>query len=217
MAERSPAIQFYFRQFAGDEHVISLSVEAVGAHILLMCAAGASENGYWLPNDSKLLRAICHHMSSRKWQNISSELLNGAWKLSENGDRIEQTGMMRSFMKQKEFSIQQSERGKAGMKKRWDNARYDPVKPDYNSSPSSASTTSSENSDAYGVKGPPQNSGGASNDPPEIVQSLGVDELKGLQTTLTRSIRDRRLPSYYRANCQMRLEQVGEILRRKMG
>lgn len=141
MKQRTPATQFYFRQFSGDEHVMAMSLEAIGCHILLICAAGASEAGYSLPNKEGLLRAVCHHVPKKIWKKIYKELLAGAWKLSEDGTRIEQAGLFRSLMKQQEFSKEQSERGKRGMESRWHNGRYPPVMPKDNSALASASAT----------------------------------------------------------------------------
>jgi len=36
MKQRAPAFQFYPRQFAGDDQLMGMDLEAVGAHILLM-------------------------------------------------------------------------------------------------------------------------------------------------------------------------------------
>ena len=42
MTMRAPAFQFYPRQFAGDDVVVAMDLDAIGAHILLMCVAAAS-------------------------------------------------------------------------------------------------------------------------------------------------------------------------------
>ena len=116
MNDRSPAIQFYFRQFSGDEHVLSMNLQEIGCHILLMCAAGASKEGYRLPNNEKVLRSICRNIRRSTWGPIFQSLTRGAWKLSRNRRWIEQDGLRRSFMKQQDFSNKQKEKAK----KRWD-------------------------------------------------------------------------------------------------
>lgn len=142
--ERSPAIQFYFRQFAGDEHVMALDLDAVGAHILLMCAAGASNRGYKLPSDERMIRNIIRNPSDLDWQRIKCQLLSGAWKISKDGHWWEQRGMRRSIQKRKAFIESQSRKGKAGMEARWkDNHGYDSAITQHNSS--SSSSTSSSN------------------------------------------------------------------------
>ena len=113
--ERSPAMQFYFRQFEGDEHVMSMDLDAVGAHILLMCAAGASEHGYKLAYDERALRVRLRNPSDPDFSRIMSQLLAGAWKVSDDGKWLVQYGQRRTLLKQKEFSAKQ----KANVEKRW--------------------------------------------------------------------------------------------------
>ena len=107
--ERSPAMQFYFRQFAGDENVMAMDLDAVGAHILLMCAAGASEFGYRLAYDLAQIRTRLRNPSASDFERIMSQLLAGPWKLSADKKYIEQDGMRRTLQKQKEFSKKQRE------------------------------------------------------------------------------------------------------------
>jgi hypothetical protein len=54
MKERPPSFQFYPRQFAGDDRVMGMDLEAIGAHILLMCAAASS------PGVPHPFRRVCH-------------------------------------------------------------------------------------------------------------------------------------------------------------
>ena len=53
----------------------------------------------------------------------------------------------------------------------------------------------------------------ASSPIPEIMNTLGPSELKGLETTLRRSVNDRRLPNPYRSVCRERLFQVEKRIR----
>jgi hypothetical protein len=62
-----------------------------------------------------------------------------------------------------------------------------------------------KNSDAFGVK--PANGAGTLS-PPEIIETLGRNELKGLRTTLLRSVKDRRLPQGFRDTCQQKLDFI---------
>ena len=112
-------MQFYFRQFAGDESVQVMDLDAVGAHILLMCMAGASAELFRVPSDERKLRAICRNPSEADWARIREQLLDGPWKVSEDGRWWLQRGMMRTFMKQKAFHASASERGKMGAAARW--------------------------------------------------------------------------------------------------
>ncbi len=105
--DRSPAMQFYFRQFAGDENVMAMDLDAVGAHILLMCAAGASEFGYRLANDWHAIGNRLRNPKPEDLERIKQQLLAGPWKASKCGKWLEQDGMRRILLKQKEFSAKQ--------------------------------------------------------------------------------------------------------------
>jgi len=112
MKDRAPAFQFYPRQFAADDHVMAMDLDAVGAHILLMCAAAASPEVCRIHADERAIRTRLRNPSEQDWQRIKSQLLGGAWKLSEDSLWWEQHGLRRTFEKQKAFSQQQRERAK---------------------------------------------------------------------------------------------------------
>jgi len=131
-------MQFYFRQFAGDEHVMAMSLDAVGAHIILMCAAGASESGYRLAYDLAQIRNRLRCPTEFDFQRIMVELLAGAWKISADKKWIEQDGMRRTLQKQKEFSKKQSENAA----KRWHPSGINLA----STKPCSSSTTTSSSS-----------------------------------------------------------------------
>lgn len=149
--ERSPAMQFYFRQFAGDERVMSMDLDAVGAHILLMCAAGASEHGYKLAYDERALRVRLRNPSDPDFSRIMSQLLAGSWKVSDDGKWIVQDGQRRTLLKQKEFSKKQ----KANAQRRWgsqEDANGMPNgMPNGCSSSSSSSTSTSKDLNTYSL------------------------------------------------------------------
>ncbi len=75
-------------------------------------------------------------------------------------------------------------------------------------------------SDAVGVNGPAQNAGAgpaqnAGAIPiPEMINRLGKNELKGLRTTLLRSVNDTRLPADFRCICENELVQVDARLKK---
>jgi uncharacterized protein YdaU (DUF1376 family) len=110
MKERAPAFQFYPRQFAGDDQVMGMDLEGVGAHILLMCAAAASPEGCRIDADEYAIRMRLRNPTDESWQRIKKQLLGGAWKVSDDGKWWIQQGLERTFNKQKEFSALQSER-----------------------------------------------------------------------------------------------------------
>ncbi len=184
MKERSPSMQFYFRQFAADEHVMGMDLDAIGAHILLMCAAGASDLGYKLPNKNEILRNISRCKDGRVWQRIKSQLLAGAWKLSDDGKWICQDGMRRTLLKQKEFAEKQRENAE----KRWNGGNDAKPMPDTSqsdasgyakgyakrcSSSSSSSSTSKTLAPAVVVEVPDPQTAGASPSPSEVKKAIG--------------------------------------------
>lgn len=128
-----------------------MDLDTVGAHILLMCAAGASSRGYRLPSDERFLRSQIKFPKNDDWARIKSQLLNGAWKISEDGKWWVQEGLKRSIYKTNEFLALQSEKGKKGAAKRWstpnDSRGHNPViaKPIAHDSLSSSSSSSNLN------------------------------------------------------------------------
>ena len=112
MRDRAPAFQFYPRQFAGDDRVMGMDLEAIGAHILLMCAAAASPERYRINAEEYAIRMRLRNPSDEAWQRIKKQLLAGPWKVSSDGEWWLQSGLERTFQKQKEFSEKQRTKAK---------------------------------------------------------------------------------------------------------
>ena len=110
MKERPPAFQFYPRQFTGDEKVLAMDLEAIGAHILLMCIAAASPEGYRIEADEHAIRMYIRNPVEERWQEIKRQLLKGAWKLTADQKWWVQEGLQRTLERQKGFSEQQRQR-----------------------------------------------------------------------------------------------------------
>lgn len=110
---RAPAFQFFPRQFAGDDHVMAMDLDAVGAHILLMCAATASPEGHRIPAEERGLRNRLRNPSQGDWERIKHQLLAGPWKISEDGLWWEQDGLRRTLERQREFSASQQQRARS--------------------------------------------------------------------------------------------------------
>jgi len=121
MKYREPAMQFYFRQFSGDESVASMDLDAVGAHILLMCYAGASKHQFKIEFCDEKIRRILRGVSDENWIRIKQQLLS-AWEVSEDGKWLIQNGMKRSLSKRKAFCDKQREKANA----RWANTKRIP-------------------------------------------------------------------------------------------
>ena len=107
MKDRPPAFQFYPRQFAGDDRVMGMDLEAIGAHILLICAAAASPERCRIDADEYAMRMRLRNPPDEAWQRIKKQLMAGAWKVSEDGKWWVQSGLERTFLKQKEFAEEQ--------------------------------------------------------------------------------------------------------------
>ena len=116
MRDRAPAFQFYPRQFAGDDQVMGMDLEAIGAHMLLICAAAASPERCRIYADEYAIRMRLRNPSDEAWVRIKKQLLAGAWKVSTDGKWWIQSGLERTFQKQKEFSERQAKKAMA----RWD-------------------------------------------------------------------------------------------------
>ncbi|WP_114205438.1 hypothetical protein [Acidisarcina polymorpha] len=110
MKQRSPAFQFFPRQFAGDDEVMSMDLDTVGAHILLICAAAASPECFRIASDEHAIRTRLRNPSDDNWQRIKLQLLRGAWKIDADGKWWMQDGLRRSFEKQRIFSETQQYR-----------------------------------------------------------------------------------------------------------
>jgi len=117
MRDRAPAFQFYPRQFAGDDQVMGMDLEAIGAHILLICTAAASPEGCRIDADEYAIRMRLRNPSDEAWIRIKKQLLAGAWKVSLDGKWWVQSGLERTFQKQKDFSETQRTRADARWKK----------------------------------------------------------------------------------------------------
>lgn len=147
--ERPPSFQFYPRQFSGDDQVMGMDLEAIGAHILLMCAAASSPERYRINADEYAIRMRLRNPSEESWQRIKKQLLTGAWKVSEDGQWWIQNGLERTFQKQKVFSDKQRARVSA----RWNSKNTEALPNSYQTDAaampepcsSSSSSSSSKN------------------------------------------------------------------------
>ena len=120
--ERAPAFQFYPRQFSGDEQVMAMDLDTIGAHILLMCNAAASPERYRIEADDRAIRNRLRNPTERDWKRIKAQLLRGAWKPTADELWWEQEGLRRVHEKQQAFS--HAQRGRANA--RWDTAERMP-------------------------------------------------------------------------------------------
>ena len=146
MRERAPAFQFYPRQFAGDDRVMSMDLETIGAHILLMCAAAASPERCRIDADEYAIRMRLRNPSDEAWTRIKKQLLGGAWKVSPDGKWWVQSGLQRTFQKQNDFSESQRARAAARWKKEHAESMPDVCRNDAETMPDSVPNVCSSSS-----------------------------------------------------------------------
>jgi hypothetical protein len=146
MKHRPPAFQFYPRQFAGDDRVMGMDLEAIGAHILLMCAAASSPERCRIHADEYAIRMRLRNPSDDDWQRIKKQLLSGAWKVSEDGQWWIQNGLQRTLEKQEEFSNKQRNRANARWSSRDAKSAPDACGTDAAAMPGGCSSSSSSSS-----------------------------------------------------------------------
>jgi hypothetical protein len=175
-------MQFYFRQFAADERVMAMDLDAVGAHILLMCAAGASPEGCKIPADERMIRTIIRTPKNVDFLRIKAQLLSGAWKVSRNGKWWVQKGLQRSMLKVKVFRDEQKRKSKLGNDTRWGCPRTIPTgtirrSPSYPSSSSSSSSSALQKKESLAhavvVEVSEPQTAGAKPSPSEVQKAIG--------------------------------------------
>ncbi|MCU1286372.1 MAG: hypothetical protein JWO13_2722 [Acidobacteriales bacterium] len=166
MKDRSPAFQFYPRQFAADDHVTAMDLDSVGAHVILMCAAAASPEGYRISTDERAIRNRLRNPSEQDWQRIKGQLLAGAWKLSADGLWFEQHGLQRTFEKQKAFS--EAQRARANV--RYSRTSTEPVPPEHPAATEPAPESCSASASASPI---PITTNPERDTDPEVLKGLG--------------------------------------------
>lgn len=111
-----PAFQFYPNDFASDGIVESMTTEAVGAYILLLCKAWYEKPVGSIPNDDRIL-ARWSRLDADRWSECKNSVLS-AFSLGTDS-RWHQKRLRAEFDAQCRRSKERSEAGKEGAKKRW--------------------------------------------------------------------------------------------------
>ena len=114
MAEKAPAFQFYPKDFLVDEHVALMSLQEVGAYVILLCHAWL-EGG--IPPDCDRLARLCRVSTpafSRLWPSLEPLFQpQGA-----NG-RLINRRMEEERAKQQSYKQAQADSGRVGANIRW--------------------------------------------------------------------------------------------------
>lgn len=113
MEERIEWFPFHVGDFLADEHVIAMTAEEVGAHMLLMCFAWRRIKPGYLPHDASKLQKLAK-LTPEAWDRCKKAVLD-AWKVTEDGSEIYQSRLVRTAEKQR----QRLEKSRAGAAARW--------------------------------------------------------------------------------------------------
>ena len=107
-----PHFRFNPQRFLGDDKVMLMCAESVGAHILLMSIAWQQNPPCSLPNDIVLMQKWSR-LSVKKWKKLESEILK-AWRLKDK--RWYQDGLLKEYIRLEKISKLR----KKAAEKRWD-------------------------------------------------------------------------------------------------
>ncbi len=114
---KSPAFQFYPKQWLGDDRVMLMDFDARGMHLHCMCIAWQQTDACTLPDDDEKLRRWCGNPDRDDWEKRLKPQIFSAWK-KEKGYWI-QTGLKREYSKQNE----RSDKNRKAANARWKNEK----------------------------------------------------------------------------------------------
>lgn len=120
MKSKSPAFQFYPKQWMGDDKVIPMDWATRGIHHHLMCLSWEQDEPATLPNNSSFLLKILSNsgekITKKRWENFVFPQLLTSWKVwDEDPTRLIQNGLRREYIKQKA----RSDKARKGADARW--------------------------------------------------------------------------------------------------
>lgn len=161
MSDKSPAAQFYFRDFLAD--TAHLTNEEIGTYIRLICYAWIGINDCpqgWLPDDDEILSRLVG-IKSRKWVSMGSQVKK-LFKIKEDG-KIGHKRLLEELQNQAKRREARQLAGKKGADSRWQrhkqshsNAIILPMAKNSSASASaSASATSFKEGEGPSVSAPP--------------------------------------------------------------
>jgi len=111
---KSPAFQWYAKDFLSDLNVIRMSASEVGAYVLLISVCWVEEV---LPNDLDDL-ALIARMPIDEFKKSWSKHLSRCFVLNEKTNTFFHPRLQKEFQKQKDFRKKKSDAGKASGRKR---------------------------------------------------------------------------------------------------
>src|SRR5207244_1997921 len=110
MKEKSPAVQWYPKQYLGDDNVFAMEWDARGMHHWLLNISWQQDPPGTLPNDDALIRRWLGSPSEDIWRRVKPQIMR-AW--SVQGDRLANSGMVRAWERQQKFSASRTKSANA--------------------------------------------------------------------------------------------------------
>lgn len=114
----SPAIQWYFKQWLGDQKVLAMDWDANGMHFWLINLSLQENPAGTIPNDMALIRRWLRNPSDDVWRRVQPQIFN-AWTLQDG--RWHQKGAEEAAIRQ----LDNSEKRRLAAEARWGNRSRD--------------------------------------------------------------------------------------------
>lgn len=110
---KGPAIQWYYKQWLGDDKVLGMDWDAQGMHFWLINLSCQQDPAGTIPNDIALIRRWLRNPSDDVWRRVQPQIFS-SWSLADG--RWHQKGTEETAAKQVAFSESRSQ----AATKRWD-------------------------------------------------------------------------------------------------
>ncbi len=111
----APAIQWYYRQWLGDQKVLAMDWDANGMHFWLINLSLQEDPAGTIPNDTALIRRWLRNPSDDVWRRVQPQIFS-AWSLADG--RWHQQGTKATAERQKAYSESRTEAANARWAKR---------------------------------------------------------------------------------------------------
>jgi hypothetical protein len=108
--EKSPAVQWYPKQYLGDDKVLAMEWDARGMHHWLLNISWQQEPRGTIPNDTGLIRRWLGSPSDEIWRRVWPQIKE-SWLLQDG--RFVNAGMLRAAQRQEAYSKRRTKDGKS--------------------------------------------------------------------------------------------------------
>jgi len=109
MVARPPSIQWYYKQYLGDNHVLAMEWDASGMHTWLLNLSIQETPPGSIPNDMAVIRRWLRNPPDDVWRRVQPQIFT-AWKLRD--DRWFNDGIVRSCERRDAYAIRYKVRNK---------------------------------------------------------------------------------------------------------